>query len=188
MRRWRNPSLWDAIATAIVRQVIRADQARIQHRRLRRTFGPRLDTPQGPIHALPTPETVAGLSRDDLADIGMAFKAAPLRNAALAYIEHGVKWAELPGGRLVEELQTVPRIGPWTAGAAAADHLHDWSLYPYSDLAVRTWAKTAAPDVDWPTDEQRFAERWRAITGDQLGPITLFTLAWGARHAGAASP
>src|SRR5690606_32961061 len=88
---------------------------------------------------------------------------------------------------LVEELQNVPRIGPWTAGAAVADHTHDWSLYPHGDLAVRTWAKAAAPDVDWPTTEPQFAERWRTITGPCLGLATLFTLAWGAHQAATAA-
>ncbi|TYB46367.1 hypothetical protein [Actinomadura chibensis] len=83
----------------------------------------------------------------------------------------------------MEELQTAPRIGPWTAGAAVADFTHDWTLSPHSDLAVRTWARTTAPDVDWPTTEPEFAEPWRAMTGPQLGAATLFVLAWGARHA-----
>jgi DNA-3-methyladenine glycosylase II len=30
--RFANPSLWDAIATAVIRQVVRADQARAQYR------------------------------------------------------------------------------------------------------------------------------------------------------------
>ncbi|MGH8881957.1 MAG: hypothetical protein ACRD0P_32185 [Stackebrandtia sp.] len=186
--RWRSPSLWDAIATAIIRQVIRADQARLQHQRFRRAFGRAVDTPHGVVHALPTPDIVADLNPADFKKIGMAFKSTPLHNAAVAYGEHGTKWADLPPGRMAEELQTVPRIGPWTAGAAVADFTHDWSLYPYADLAVRTWAKAAAPDVAWPDTEAEFADRWRAMAAGQLGPLTLFTLAWGARHAGAATP
>ncbi|TDD61339.1 hypothetical protein E1298_45415 [Actinomadura rubrisoli] len=175
--------MWDAIATAIIRQVIRADQARLQHQRFRRQHGPAVSTSTGTLHALPRPETVAALQREDFQQLGMAFKADALGNAAAAYLDQHTKWLELTPLRLVEELQTVPRIGPWTAGAAVADFTHDWTLYPHSDLAVRTWAQIAAPDVDWPTTERDFAERWREITGHHLGPATLFTLAWGARHA-----
>lgn len=181
--RWATPSLWDAIATAIIRQVIRADQARLQHQRFRRQYGPAIQTSAGHVHALPSPETVAQLRSEDFRQLGMAFKTKALCAAASAFLEHGTKWMELAPQRLMEELQTVPRIGPWTAGAAVADYTNDWSLYPHGDLAVRTWARTAAPSIDWPTTEHEFAEHWHDITGHQLGTVTLFTLAWGARHA-----
>lgn len=183
VRRHRNPSLWDAIATAIIRQVVRADQARIQHARLRKAYGPRVDTPYGPVHALPTPQTVLELTGDDFAALGLAFKASALQAAAGAYLEYGAKWAELPPADLVAELQTVPRIGPWTAGAAVADYTHDWSLYPYTDLAVRKWAQAATPGIEWPDDEKSFGEWWRTITDDHLGALTVLTLAWGAHQA-----
>jgi DNA-3-methyladenine glycosylase II len=188
VRRWATPSLWDAIATAIIRQVIRADQARLHHQRFRRQHGPAVPTDSGTLYALPRPETVAALERADFQRLGMAFKADALRNAAVAYLDHHATWLQLPPPQLLQELQSVPRIGPWTAGAAVADFTHDWSLYPYGDLAVRTWAKRAAPDVAWPTSEPEFAERWRTITGHHLGTITLFTLAWGARCAAPSDP
>lgn len=186
--RFATPSLWDAIATAIIRQVIRADQARLQHQRFRRAYGPAVQTSVGVLYALPSAETVAGLRREDFRRLGMAFKADALRNAAVAYLDQHAKWSELPSRRLVEELQSIPRIGPWTAGAAVADHTNDWSLYPHGDLAVRTWARTAAPGIAWPTTEPEFAGRWRTITSHHLGLCTLFTLAWGARHAETAAP
>lgn len=131
---------------------------------------------------MPDAATVAGLPAAAFTELGMAFKRRPLQAAAAAYLEHGQKWQELPPTRLAEELQTVPRIGPWTAGAAVADYSHDWTLYPYGDLAVRKWATAAAPDVTWPTNDADFAAHWRRIAGGQLAPLTLFTLAWGAHH------
>lgn len=186
--RFATPSLWDAIATAIIRQVIRADQARLQHQRFRRQYGPTVRTDTGLLHALPCPKTVANLEKEDFGRLGMAFKADALRNAAIAYLDHHNKWKELTPRRLMDELQSVPRIGPWTAGAAVADYTNDWSLYPCGDLAVRTWARAAAPDVDWPTAEPEFADRWRDVMGHQLDLATLFTLAWGARHAERSGP
>ena len=186
--RFATPSLWDAIATAIIRQVIRADQARLQHQRFRRQYGPSIQAATGLLYGLPRPETVANLGKEDFGRLGMAFKADALRNAAIAYLDHCNKWKELTPSRLMDELQSVPRIGPWTAGAAVADYTHDWSLYPCGDLAVRTWACTAAPEADWPTAEPDFAARWRQAMGNQLGLATLFTLAWGARHAERSGP
>jgi DNA-3-methyladenine glycosylase II len=182
--RWRTPDLWEAVATAIIRQVIRADQARILHHRFRAAHGQPVPSPHGVLHLMPDAGTVANLPTEAFTSLGMAFKRRPLQAAAAACIEQGAKWAGLPPAQLVEELQTVPRIGPWTAGAAVADFTHDWSLYPHGDLAVRKWAALAAPDIDWPEKEDAFAAQWRRIAGDQLGPLTLFTLAWGVRHGG----
>lgn len=180
--RWRNPDLWDAIATAIIRQVIRADQARLLYQRFCAAHGMPVATPDGTVHLMPDAAAVADLPAEEFRTLGMAFKRRPLQAAAVAYLDQGAKWYELPPRRLVEELQTVPRIGPWTAGAAAADFTHDWTLYPYGDLAVRKRAAAAAPDIDWPTKEDAFAARWRDITAGQLGPITVLTLAFGGHH------
>ncbi|MGH3377108.1 MAG: hypothetical protein ACRDP6_20450 [Actinoallomurus sp.] len=180
--RWRTPDLWDAVATAIIRQVIRADQARILHHRFRTAHGLPIESPHGVVHLMPDAATVANLPADAFTSLGLSFKRGPLQAAAAAFLEQGAKWCELAPAQLVEELQTVPRIGPWTAGAAVADFTHDWNLYPYGDLAVRKWAALAAPDIDWPEKEDAFAAQWRHLAGDQLGPLTLFTLAWGVRH------
>jgi DNA-3-methyladenine glycosylase II len=102
--------------------------------------------------------------------------------AAEAYREFGEKWRELEPAVLVDALQVVPRIGPWTARAAVADWANDWALYPYADLAVRTWARRAAPSYDWPADEPTFGQIWRTLAGDQLSSLTLLTLAWGSQH------
>jgi DNA-3-methyladenine glycosylase II len=125
---------------------------------------------------------VLGLSNDQFSSIGMAFKRRPLTAAAEAYLEQGTKWRELTPLALAGDLQTVPRVGPWTAHAAVADWSNDWSLYPYSDLAVRTWATRAAPSFDWPSDEPNFGRAWRALAGEHLSSLTLLTLAWGSQH------
>ncbi|MFI0791464.1 hypothetical protein ACH4OY_01985 [Micromonospora rubida] len=125
------------------------------------------------------------LSDEEFTESGMAFKRRPLRHAATAFLTHCGSWWELSPSVLVKELQTIPGIGPWSAGAAVADWSNDWSLYPYSDLAVRTWARRANPDHPWPADEPSFARTWRGVTGEHLGTYTLLTLALGCRQAGA---
>jgi DNA-3-methyladenine glycosylase II len=181
--RFRNSDLWDAVGTAIIRQVIRAGQSKKLYRTFCEAHGERVELPDGGTYALfPTPETVLDLKSDQFSSIGMAFKRRPLTAAAEAYLEHGAQWRELSPHALVDALQVVPRIGPWTAHAAVADWSNDWALYPYGDLAVRTWAMRAAPSYEWPTDEAAFGRVWRTLAGDYLSVLTLLTLAWGSQH------
>jgi DNA-3-methyladenine glycosylase II len=183
--RLRNPDLWDAVATAIIRQVIRADQARLMYQRFTAAFGDPVEHAGRRLRLFPAPDTVLAVSDEQFSALGMAFKRRPLRAAALAHRDLGAKWAELAPEDLVDELQAVPRIGPWTAGAAVADHTGDFSLYPYGDLAVRTHARRTAPELELPADEPGFAARWRAYadTPGELSALTVLTLALGGTRA-----
>jgi DNA-3-methyladenine glycosylase II len=181
--RFRNSDLWDAIGIAIMRQVIRAGQSKKLYRGFCQAHGPRVKLPNGAMYALfPTPEIVLQLTDEQFTSLGLAFKRWPLRRAAEAYSSHGAHWRELSPAALVDALQVVPRVGPWTARAAVADWSNEWALYPYTDLAVRTWARRAAPSRDWPVDEPTFGRVWRALAGEALGSLTLLTLAWGSQH------
>ncbi|HKR49079.1 MAG TPA: hypothetical protein VJT72_05765 [Pseudonocardiaceae bacterium] len=133
--------------------------------------------------AVPDPEVVLALPDTEFGRLGLAFKCRLLRVAAQAYLEFGQKWVELDPTELVHEVQTVPRIGPWTAGAAVADLTNDYSLHPFADLAVRTWAKRLAAGRTWSEIEPEFAREWSLLAGEQLSAWTLLTLAWGVRHA-----
>jgi DNA-3-methyladenine glycosylase II len=181
--RWRNPDLWDALATAIVRQVIRAGQACKLYRAFSQAYGESVSTPLGQTWLVPIPEIVLMLSDAEFAQLGMAFKGRPLRAAAEAFLEFGAKWAGLDPAGLVTEVQNVQGVGPWTAGAGVADLINDYTLYPFADLAVRTWAKRLTPQRCWPDTEPEFAQAWARLAGDQLSDWTLLTLAWGVRHA-----
>ncbi|MDQ3578719.1 MAG: hypothetical protein M3443_14225 [Actinomycetota bacterium] len=181
--RLRNPDVWEALATSTVRQVIRAGQARKLYRGFCQAHGEQVDTVAGSVPLFPTAETVLALPDDEFARLGMKFFRGALRAGAEAYLKFGDDWAALPAGLLVVELQTVKRIGPWSAGATVADLTNDFSLYPYSDLAVRTWAARLAPSIEWAEAERDFAKQWRSLVGDGLSELTLLTLAWGARHA-----
>lgn len=184
--RWCNPDLWDALATAIVRQVIRAGQARKLYRLFSRAHGDRVITPGGPEALFPSPGVVLDLPDEEYQLLGLAFKRRPLQAAAQAVLEFADKWTLLPPAQLAAEVQAIPRIGPWTAGAAVADLTNDYAVYPFADLAVRTWAATLAPERSWPETEPEFAREWLRLAHHQLSDRTLLTLAWGVRHARAA--
>jgi DNA-3-methyladenine glycosylase II len=181
--RFRNPSLWEALATAILRQVIRAGQSKKLYRELCATHGEQVALPDGDTYGLfPTPEKILALDDEQYAELGLAFKRPALRAAATAYLTHGGNWNRLSLPALVDELQSVQRIGPWTAGAAVADYTNTWDLYPYADLAVRTWAERAAPAHHWFHNERAFGAQWRHLAGEHLSTLTLLTLAWGSQH------
>ncbi|HEV8111558.1 MAG TPA: hypothetical protein VGR31_02200 [Planctomycetota bacterium] len=180
--RFRNPSLWDALAIAVIRQVIRAGQAAVLYRAFCAAYGGRVDLGDEEVALFPSPEIVLGLTDRQFTSVGMAFKRRPLRAVAEAYLKYSSQWQHLSPAALVRELQRVSHVGAWTAGAAVADWSNDFALYPYADLAVRTWAGRAAPSYPWPVDEVGFGQLWRRIAGDHLSSLTLLTLAWGKHH------
>ncbi|MGW2837594.1 hypothetical protein ACWCWD_07315 [Streptomyces sp. NPDC001493] len=183
-RRLANPWLWDAMTTAILRQVVRAEQARRLYRTWCRSYGHTVQTGSGVLAVAPAPERVLELSDDQFTAVGARFHRKALRAAASAYLEHGLHWRALSPDELVPALIEVPRIGPWTAAAATADFTGDFTLYPHADLAVRTWAARIAPDHSWPDTEKDFLPYWRSLapTVRDLHTLTLATLTWGA-HA-----
>ncbi|MFJ4679205.1 hypothetical protein [Kitasatospora sp. NPDC088783] len=191
-----NPWLWDALTTAIMRQVVQAKTARDKYRTWCRTYGSAVDTEHGPQYLAPAPERVLELTDSQFDSVSAAFNRTTLRAAASAYLERGAHWSRLSAAPLVEELMTVERIGPWTAAAAAADFTGDFTHYPHNDLAVRTWAARIAPDQSWPALKNgAFETYWRRLAGRQPGALhtlTLTTLTWGAharddQHGGTAA-
>lgn len=184
VHRLGNPWLWDAITTAILRQVVRAAQARALYRRWCQAHGMSLAGERGTLALPPGPETVLALPDAAFAETGTAFHRTALQAAARAYLEHAATWIGLLPGDLVKALDAVPRIGPWTAQAATADFIGDFSVYPHGDLAVRTWAGRIAPGYDWPAKDVAFETHWRSLadTPRHLHALTLLTLSWGS-HA-----
>src|SRR5581483_4185993 len=80
--RWRTADLWEAIATAIIRQVIRADHARRLHHRFRVVYGQAVASPHGKVHMMPDAATVVGLPVEAFTALGLGFKHHALRAAA----------------------------------------------------------------------------------------------------------
>ena len=81
--RFRTSDLWEAIATAIIRQVVRAAQAKRLYRDFCQVHGQRVTHLNGEGYALfPAAETVLGLHDEQFASIGLTLKRRPLRAAA----------------------------------------------------------------------------------------------------------
>ncbi len=185
-QRLANPWLWDAISTAILRQVVRADQARKLYRAWCRTFGTTVQGPFGEFAVSPTPADVLALADEEFTGVGAKFHRTALQAAAADYQQQHTEWEHLDAADLVTALTGIPRIGPWTAAAATADFTGDFSIYPHDDLAVRTWAAQIAPDHPWPDKKDKaFGPLWTGWAGTDrtaLHTLTLSTLTWGS-HA-----
>ncbi|MFF1960242.1 hypothetical protein ACFVWX_25110 [Streptomyces sp. NPDC058220] len=185
-QRLANPWLWDAITTAILRQVVRAGQARKLYRVWCRTFGTTVHSPTGELSVAPTAAQVLELDDERFTDVGAKFHRSVLQAAATHYERHYLHWQRMDPRDLVAALTSVPRIGPWTAAAAAADYTGDFSIYPHDDLAVRTWAAQIAPAHAWPgRKDKAFGPMWIGMAGPDrtaLHTLTLSTLTWGS-HA-----
>ncbi|MYY11077.1 hypothetical protein GT204_19720 [Streptomyces sp. SID4919] len=181
VHRLPSPTLWEAITSGLLRKIIRASQARALYQRWITAYGPAWDTPAGVLHTVPAPDKVLELTEEQFAGIGAALHRKALPAAAVAYLEHGDAWGQLPADDMVKALQEVPGIGPWTAACAAADFTGDYSVYPHGDLAVRTWAAKAAPTAALPEEPREFAAAWSRWAPDrsQLHALTTYTLAWG---------
>jgi DNA-3-methyladenine glycosylase II len=177
--RVRNGSLWDAIGNAILRQVIKSERARLTYQRFCISCSDPVATPCGAMYPFPGPKCVLRLPATLFTTLEMSFTRVLLRRAARAYLESGAAWSRLGPAALADQLRSIPGIGPWTAGASAADFSGNFSVYPYPDNAIRTLARRAAPATVWPSEAGEFRARWRAIAGDDVSGLTQLVLAWG---------
>ena len=94
-QRLKNPWLWDAITTAILRQVVRADQARKLYRKWCASYGTTVQGPHGELAVAPTPDQVLELTDDQFAAIGVKFHRGALQAAATHYQRHALHWPAL---------------------------------------------------------------------------------------------
>ena len=178
--RLSNLSLWTAIGTSVIRQVIRAGHARKMYETFCREYGDHiLINSEITYYFFPSPEKCLEISDDEFAKLGMSFKKKALRCVAEAYINNKNAWIKMDGDTLIRELMGVKQIGDWTARATTADWTNDWSFYPHSDLAIRTYARKILPLIEWHDDPSSFSEQWRGLAQDQLSSLTLLTIARG---------
>ncbi|MFC0532089.1 hypothetical protein [Phytohabitans kaempferiae] len=187
--RFRAGNLWEALGTAAVRQMLQGAHGARLYREFCRAYGERIPLPTGEDYWLfPTAEAVLALSREQFEAARLTSKRGVLRDAATSYLRHASVWQSLSPPRLIEHLRRIPGVGLWTAHAAAADWSNDWAFYPSSDPTLRTWARRAAPDYPWPSEERAFTNFWRTLTRTHLGPATVLTLAFGNRHGNPTEP
>lgn len=184
-----NPSLWDALCVAILRQrQISPGTSAELYRRWCALYGPVCESPHGTLRLAPTPKTLLNLPDRAFQSAKVAVFKESLRSAAHAYLTRADAWKRMRGRELVTALGSIHHVGTRTAAAAAADYLGDFTLYPHHDFTLRSFAHRAAPDAGLPVEEGPFARQWAAwaTTPGHLRSLTLATLAFGS-HAPASA-
>lgn len=128
----RKPWPWEALATAVVGQLIEADRAALIERRIVGRWGARLGEGRTALRDVPGAATIAGRAPAELA----AMDLAPVRAEALRRVAH-----EVARGRCrIEDpaadrrLLSISQIGPWTVQCLGLYGRGEMDSLPAGDL------------------------------------------------------
>jgi len=125
---------------AILGQQVSVRAATTLSGRLVARFGEPLDTPHAELSRLfPSPETLAALTEDDVASLGLpGARARSLLAVARAVAEGSVRLdRHADVDATMAALEELPGIGPWTAHYVAMRALRWPDAFPASDLGIR---------------------------------------------------
>jgi DNA-3-methyladenine glycosylase II len=175
-------SLEEAIVKAIIRQVISAGHAKTLIHRFITRFGECYEYEGFLCYRFPTPERIIASPLEDLISCGLGFKAKLIKSVIEKLEEDGLRGmlGNASINTTLEHLQGIKGIGQWTAHITVSDITGDWSLYPFDDLAVRTWASKLWPNQGWPQSPKDFRKEWESINGIYVGQVTFYLLALAA--------
>lgn len=176
-----SPTLGEALIKGIIRQVISAAQARkILHQFVTR-FGMSYQHETLTFYNFPMLETIAQLPLEELSACGLGFKSKIVQYIAQRLLEEHFEEqvCQCSTSDSILLLQRLKWIGDWTARITICDFMHDWSQYPFSDLAVRKWARLLWQEENWPDNEAEFGYAWKQKNGEYSGLITFYLLALG---------
>ena len=129
----RRPWPWEALAAAIVGQLIEAERAVTIERRIVGRWGPRLGEGRGALRDVPAAATIAGRAPAELA----AMDLAPVRAAALRRVagEVAAGRCRIDSAAADRRLLAISQIGPWTVQCLALFGRGDLDSLPAGDLA-----------------------------------------------------
>jgi DNA-3-methyladenine glycosylase II len=123
---------WEALAAAVVGQLIEAERAVRIERRIVGRWGPRLGDGRDALRDVPAATTIAGRAPAELASMDLApTRAAALRRVAQT-VARGRCDLDSPLGD--RRLLTLPQIGPWTVRCLALFGRGDMDSLPAGDL------------------------------------------------------
>lgn len=165
----RMPGSWDPFETAlrvIVGQQVSVAGASTVTGRLATRFGRPIDAAlPGSLRTLfPTPQELAEALDPVPKDLSMPMSRA----RTIARFSEAVAAGDLdltrvtPRSELIERLEQIPGIGPWTSNLIAARAGRDPDAFPAGDLGLRRAAAAQLKRSDISERElQKYAERWR---------------------------
>lgn len=128
----RKPWPWEALATAVVGQLIESDRAARIERRIIGRWGARVGEGRTALRDVPTAATIAGRAPAELASMDLApVRAAALRRVALE-VASGRCAAEDPSAD--RRLLSISQIGPWTVQCLRLFGRGEMDALPAGDL------------------------------------------------------
>jgi 3-methyladenine DNA glycosylase/8-oxoguanine DNA glycosylase len=132
LRPRRRPWAWEALAWAVVKQLIESERAAAIQRRIVGRWGARLGRERGALRDVPGAATIAGRAPAELAALGLS----PGRSIALRAVAREVAAGRCdPSGSLADRrLLAVPEIGPWTVRCLGLFGRGDPDSLPAGDL------------------------------------------------------
>jgi 3-methyladenine DNA glycosylase/8-oxoguanine DNA glycosylase len=129
----RQPWPWEALAWAVVGQLIESDRAARIARRMIGRWGPRLGEGRSQRRDVPSAAAIAGRAPAELEALDLAGgRAAALRRAAREVASGRCEIETAAGDR---RLLAIPQIGPWTVQCLGLIGRGDLDSLPAGDLA-----------------------------------------------------
>jgi 3-methyladenine DNA glycosylase/8-oxoguanine DNA glycosylase len=128
----RRPWAWEALAWAVVKQLIESERAARIQRRIVGRWGARLGLDRGALHDVPDPGTIAGRAPAELT----AMDLSPGRSLALRAVAREIAAGRCdPADSATDaRLLAIPEIGPWTVQCLGLFGRGDPDSLPAGDL------------------------------------------------------
>ncbi len=132
LRPRRRPWAWEALAWAVVKQLIESGRAARIQRRMVGRWGLRLGQERGGLRDVPTAALIAGRAPVELESMGLALKRAIALRAVAGDIASGR--CELGTAAADKRLLSIREIGPWTVQCLGLYGRGDPDSLPAGDL------------------------------------------------------
>lgn len=160
------PSVWEAIAWAIIGQQINVAFAARCKAAFCAAFGERLDTPQGIFTLFPAPEAVAPLAEEALQALQFSRqKARYVIGVARAIVEGALAPEDLHGvspNEALDRLMALKGVGRWTAEYVLLRGLGHPDALPAGDVALQraVGAAYGLGRLATEAEVRAYGERW----------------------------
>jgi DNA-3-methyladenine glycosylase II len=136
------PTVFEALIDSITEQQISLNVAHALERRLIKTFGKALSLNGEVYYAYPVPRELASARLEQLRKCGLSGKKAEYIKEISRMVVDGK--LDLEGfkryndvQRVINELDSIRGIGPWTAELTIARGMHEFDVVPADDLGLR---------------------------------------------------
>ena len=126
------PWPWEALAAAVVGQLIEADRAALIERRIAGRWGPRLGEGRTAFRDVPGPAAIAGRAPAEIEQMDLVGKRAVALRRLASEVAAGRCGIDDPAGD--RRLLALPQIGPWTVQCLGLFGRNELDSLPAGDL------------------------------------------------------